>query len=74
MNRWSAGAKSNAIHPLVTALVKRDSEQHARFREACRNWAGSKSWDCVLDDLLEAYQASFSSPATQQTAPALAAS
>jgi hypothetical protein len=39
-----------------------------------RTWAGSKSWNCVLDDLLEAYQASFSSPATQEAAPALAAS
>jgi glycosyltransferase involved in cell wall biosynthesis len=55
-------------------LLMTNSEQHARFREACRTWAGSKSWDCVLDDLLEAYQASFSSPATQQAAPALAAS
>jgi hypothetical protein len=55
-------------------LLMTNSEQHARFREACRTWAGSKSWNCVLDDLLEAYQASFSSAAARQAAPALAAS
>jgi phosphatidylinositol alpha 1,6-mannosyltransferase len=55
-------------------LVMTDSEQHARFREACRTWACGKSWNCVLDDLLEAYQASFSIPAARQIAPALAAS
>jgi len=56
------------------ALPMTNSEQHARFREACRTWANSKSWNYVLDDLLEAYQASFSSPAAHQAAPALAAS
>jgi len=65
--------KPNDICALVTALRMRNSEQQARFREACRTWAGSKSWNCVLDDLLEAYQASFSSPAARRVAPALAA-
>ena len=51
-----------------------NSEQHARFREACRTWATGKSWNCVLDDLLEAYQASFSNPAQHHAAPVLAAS
>jgi len=54
-------------------LLMTNSERHARFREACRSWAGGKSWDCVLDDLLEAYQASFSSQVASYAAPALAA-
>jgi hypothetical protein len=66
--------KPNDIHAFATALLMTNSEQHARFREACRTWAGGKSWNCVLDDLLEAYQASFTSPAAHQGAPALAAS
>ena len=48
-------------------------EQHVRFREACRAWADGRSWNCVLDDLLEAYQASFSRQVTSYAAPALAA-
>jgi phosphatidylinositol alpha 1,6-mannosyltransferase len=59
---------------LKVKLLMTNSEQHARFREACRTWASSKSWNYVLDDLLEAYQASFSSPAAHHAAPALAAS
>jgi phosphatidylinositol alpha 1,6-mannosyltransferase len=55
-------------------LMMTNSEQHARFREACRTWASGKSWNRVLDDLFEAYQASFSSPAQHHAAPALAAS
>jgi len=51
-----------------------NSDQPARFREACRVWASSKSWDYVLDDLLEAYQESFSNPAARHVTQALAAS
>jgi len=54
-------------------LLMTNSEQHARFREACRTWAIGKSWDYVLDDLREAYQASFSSQTARHAAPALAA-
>jgi phosphatidylinositol alpha 1,6-mannosyltransferase len=54
-------------------LLMTNSEQHARFREACRIWARGKSWNCVLDDLFEAYQASFSSLSARHAAPALAA-
>ena len=54
-------------------LLMTNSEQHARFREACRTWARGKSWNCVLDDLFEAYQASFSNPAVRHVAPVLAA-
>ncbi len=54
-------------------LLMTNSEQHARFREACRTWAIGKSWDCVLDELREAYQASFSSQTARHAAPALAA-
>jgi phosphatidylinositol alpha 1,6-mannosyltransferase len=50
-----------------------NSEQHVRFREACRAWADGRSWNCVLDDLLEAYQVSFSSQVASYAAPALAA-
>ena len=34
-------------------------DPHRRFRDACRVWAGGRSWSMVLDDLLDAYQASF---------------
>jgi phosphatidylinositol alpha 1,6-mannosyltransferase len=57
-----------------TKLLMTNSEQHARFREACRSWANGKSWNCVLDDLLDAYQASFTSQTARQVAPVLAAS
>jgi glycosyltransferase involved in cell wall biosynthesis len=53
-------------------LLMTNHEQHRRFREACRTSAGGKSWDSVLDDLLEAYQASFSIPAVHRATSALA--
>jgi glycosyltransferase involved in cell wall biosynthesis len=55
-------------------LLMTNSEQHARFRESCRAWAGDKSWNYVLDDLLEAYQASFTDPGACRVTQALAAS
>jgi phosphatidylinositol alpha 1,6-mannosyltransferase len=47
---------------------------HRRFRDGCRVWASGRTWNNVLDDLLEAYQASFSTPFTNRVAAALAAS
>jgi phosphatidylinositol alpha 1,6-mannosyltransferase len=48
-------------------------DQHRRFRDACRVWASGRTWNNVLDDLLEAYQASYSTPFMNRV-PALAAS
>lgn len=83
----SKGGPKYQAQPGITGFVAADekdflakvkwlmtnSEQHARFREACRAWADGRSWNCVLDDLLEAYQASFSREVTSYAAPALAA-
>jgi phosphatidylinositol alpha 1,6-mannosyltransferase len=55
-------------------MLMTNPDQLARFREACRTWAGGRSWNNVLDDLLDAYQASFSSPAARHVTHALAAS
>jgi len=83
----SKGGPKYQVQPGITGFVATDekdffpkvkllmtnSEQHARFREACRTWADGRSWNCVLDDLLEAYQASFSTRVERYAAPALAA-
>jgi len=42
-----------------TSWLVTNPDQHHRFRDACRIWAGGRSWNYVLDDLLEAYEASF---------------
>jgi len=55
-----------------TTWLMANSEQHRRFRDACRLWACGRSWNNVLDDLLAAYQASFSTPFMNRV-PALAA-
>jgi phosphatidylinositol alpha 1,6-mannosyltransferase len=84
----SKGGPKYQVQPGITGFVAADEkdflskvkllmtnpEQHARFREACRTWAAGRSWNNVLDDLLEAYQASFSSPAASHVTHALAAS
>ena len=44
-------------------------ERHRQLREACRACAMGRSWDSVLDDLLEAYQASLPCAAKDQFAP-----
>jgi len=83
----SKGGPKYQVQPGLTGFVATDEkdflskvrmlmtnpEQHARFREACRSWAEGRSWNCVLDDLLEAYQASFSRQVASYAAPALAA-
>jgi glycosyltransferase involved in cell wall biosynthesis len=83
----SKGGPKYQVQPGITGFVAADekdfftkvkllmtnSEQHARFREACRTWADGRSWNCVLDDLLEAYQASFSNQVASYATPALAA-
>lgn len=56
-----------------TNWLMANPHQHRRFREACRLWATGRTWDNVLDDLLEAYQASFSTPFMNRVATALAA-
>lgn len=43
-------------------------DRHRRFRDACRVWAGGRTWNNVLDDLLEAYQASTSTPFANRVA------
>jgi phosphatidylinositol alpha 1,6-mannosyltransferase len=83
----SKGGPKYQVQPGITGFVATDEkdflakvkllmtnpEKHARFREACRAWAGDKSWNCVLEDLLQAYQASFSPQSASYAAPALAA-
>jgi len=49
-------------------------EQHWRFREACRVWAGGRSWNAILDDLLKAYRASLNWPSAESIAQERAAS
>ncbi len=45
-----------------TTWLMTNPDQHRRFRDACRAWAGGRTWNNVLDDLLAAYQAGFSTP------------
>lgn len=84
----SKGGPKYQVQDGITGFVAEDTEdflakttwlmanphQHRRFRDACRVWAGGRSWENVLDDLLEAYQASFSTPFMNRVATALAAS
>jgi phosphatidylinositol alpha 1,6-mannosyltransferase len=67
-----------ADHPddflVKTMWLMSNPAQHRRFREACRVWAAGRTWDAVLDDLLEAYQASFSTPFMNRVATELVAS
>jgi phosphatidylinositol alpha 1,6-mannosyltransferase len=84
----SKGGPKYQVQPGITGFVATDEndffskvrvlmtnpERHARAREACRTWANGKSWNCVLDDLLDAYQASFPRPAAHHVTHALAAS
>ena len=84
----SKGGPKYQVQDGITGFVAEDTEdflakttwlmanphQHRRFRDACRVWAGGRSWENVLDDLLQAYQASFSTPFMNRVATALAAS
>src|SRR6185295_17172441 len=54
--------------------LMKNPEHHRRFREACRAWASGRSWDAVLEDLMEAYHASLSWPAADRVTQVRAAS
>jgi phosphatidylinositol alpha 1,6-mannosyltransferase len=82
----SKGGPKFQVQPGITGYVAEDGEDFIAkvkllvtnpdrcrgLREACRKWATGKSWDAVLDDLHDAYQAGFASPAVQPAASALA--
>jgi phosphatidylinositol alpha 1,6-mannosyltransferase len=57
-----------------TTWLMSNPDQRWRFRDACRAWAVGRTWNDVLDDLLEAYQAGASAPFSNRVAAALAAS
>lgn len=83
----SKGGPKYQVQHGVTGFVARDSEdfitrvkwlmthpeQHWRFREACRTWSNGRSWNGILDDLLDAYLASLSWPAAEEVKQARAA-
>jgi glycosyltransferase involved in cell wall biosynthesis len=83
----SKGGPKFQVQPGITGYVAENDEDFIRnvkllvtnpdrcrsLRDACRKWAAGKSWDAVLDDLHDAYQAGFASPALQRATSALAA-
>jgi glycosyltransferase involved in cell wall biosynthesis len=54
-------------------MLMTDPDRCRSLRDACRTWAMGKSWDGVLDDLHDAYEASFLNPAMERATSALAA-